>query len=87
MEIFAEILKVAGSGKRKTHVMYRSNLSHRQLEKYLKFLEQNGLLTMVTEEETGNRLYQVTERGYDFLKEYSRISHYFSEKPHGSDLL
>jgi predicted transcriptional regulator len=80
VQILADILKVAENGKRKTHVMYRSNLNHRQLEKYMKFLEENGLIRQVADEETGNRLYQVTEKGFEFLREYSRISRYFPEK-------
>jgi predicted transcriptional regulator len=46
----------------------------------MKFLEENGLIRQVADEETGNRLYQVTEKGFEFLREYSRISRYFPEK-------
>lgn len=69
-------MKVAGSGTLKTHIMYRANLSHRQLEKYLSFLENKGLLTGFVDEETNTNLYKVTERGIEFLREYTHLSGY-----------
>jgi len=77
VEILASILKVASNGALKTHIMYRANLSHRQLEKYLAFLEERGLLAQVTDD-GGNRRYEITQKGCDFLREYSHISGYFS---------
>ena len=77
-EILVSILKVASNGTLKTHIMYRANLSHRQLEKYLAFLEERGLLVQATDGDTGSRTYKITERGCDFLREYSHISGYFS---------
>ena len=35
LSIIADILHVAGSGAKKTHIMYFANLSHELLEKYL----------------------------------------------------
>jgi predicted transcriptional regulator len=58
--------------------MYKANLSHRQLEKYLAFLEERGLLARGFDEDLGNRLYRITEKGFDFLREYSRFSGYFA---------
>ncbi|MGA2791306.1 MAG: winged helix-turn-helix domain-containing protein [Candidatus Bathyarchaeia archaeon] len=77
VEILGSILKVAGHGTLKTHIMYRANLSHRQLEKYLAFLENKGLLIEFVAEETGTNLYKVTEKGNEFLKEYTHLSEYF----------
>jgi predicted transcriptional regulator len=59
--------------------MYKANLSHRQLEKYLTFLQENGLLREVVDETTGSRLFQVTERGIDFLKDYTRLSQMYGQ--------
>ena len=80
VEILSSILDVAGRGALKTHIMYKANLSHRQLEKYLEFLKQNGLLEEVLDPVVGVRLYQATQKGIDFLKDYSRLSGYFYEK-------
>ena len=76
VEILANILKVASNRTLKTHIMYRANLSHRQLEKYLAFLEQNGLLEQVMYD--GIIHYQVTEKGIEFLKDYGRLSSYLA---------
>jgi predicted transcriptional regulator len=78
VEILASILQVATKGALKTHIMYKANLSHRQLEKYLAFLEERGLLAEGIDEELGNRMYRITERGFDFLREYSHVSSYFT---------
>jgi predicted transcriptional regulator len=80
VEILGSILKVAGSGSLKTHIMYKANLSHRQLEKYLGFLEDKGLLTNFVDEETGTNMFRVTERGIEFLKEFTHLSEYFGQK-------
>ena len=78
VEILASILQVASKGALKTHIMYRANLSHRQLEKYLAFLEERGLLAQGIDADLGNRMYRITEKGLDFLQEYSHVSGYFA---------
>jgi len=81
MEILASILKVASNGALKTHIMYKANLSHRQLERYLALLEERGLLAQGVDEDMGNRIYRITEKGFDFLREYSHVSGYFTGSP------
>ena len=66
----ASILNVAEHATLKTHIMYKANLSHRQLEKYLAFLQDNDMLSQFIDEETGSRMYKVTEKGIGFLREY-----------------
>ena len=78
LEILASILKVASNGSLKTHIMYKANLSHRQLEKYLAFLQERGLLAEGIDEGTGSRIYRISEKGFDFLREYSHVSGYFT---------
>jgi predicted transcriptional regulator len=78
VEILASILQVASKGALKTHIMYQANLSHRQLEKYLVFLEERDLLAQGIDEDLGNRIYRITEKGFDFLQEYSHLSGYLS---------
>ena len=74
VEIFASILSVASKRALKTHIMYKANLSHRQLEKYVRFLMGNGMIIKVTDEIRGGSLYEITEKGLEFLKDYSRLS-------------
>ena len=80
VEILASILNVAERGSLKTHIMYKANLSHRQLEKYLGFLEQNEMLHEIVDEETGTRLYKLTDKGIDFLKDYTRLSNMYGKE-------
>jgi len=68
------MLNVAARGALKTHIMYRANLSHRQLEKYLHFLEDKGLIRKLLDDSGG---YEATEKGIEFLKDYARLSEYF----------
>jgi predicted transcriptional regulator len=80
VEILSSILNVAERGALKTHIMYKANLSHTQLERYLAFLKENGLLEEVSDTRAGTRLYHATEKGIAFLKDYWRLSGYFLQK-------
>ena len=79
VEILASILIVAQHDALKTHIMYKANLSHKQLEKYLTFLTGNGLLENIHDPDEGDRYYHVTEKGSQFLKDYSKISGYLRQ--------
>ena len=76
VEILANILQVASNRTLKTHIMYRANLSHRQLEKYLSFLETSGMLGQELDPMDGVMKFRVTQKGIDFLKDYQRLSSY-----------
>ena len=61
--IFADILRaVADDGPVKvTHVLYKANLSHDRLTKYLEQLEESGL---ITKEQDGEHFgYSITDEG------------------------
>ncbi|UCE15471.1 MAG: hypothetical protein JSV12_06230, partial [Candidatus Bathyarchaeota archaeon] len=60
LEIIAEILSVAKSGEKKTHIMYQCNLSHCQTKRFLTYLLETGFLRI------GNS-YHTTEKGLQFL--------------------
>jgi predicted transcriptional regulator len=74
VEILASILGVAHDGALKTHIMYKANLSHKQLQRYLGFLMESNLLERVQDSDTGSDYYRITERGVEFLKDYNRLS-------------
>jgi predicted transcriptional regulator len=82
VEILASILTVAHKGALKTHIMYKANLSHRQLEKYLGFLIGNGMIAKRPDTEYGGTYYEVTLKGVEFLKDYARLS-----QTYGQDIL
>lgn len=61
-EIIMEILKIAQDGVRKTTIMYKANLSFRQLQEYLKALNEAGFL------EKNQDVWQTTEDGLVVIK-------------------
>ena len=73
LNIIADILGVAGSGARKTKIMYFANLSYGLLEKYLDETVGSGFLRFEGD------CYAVTEKGQEFLEKYSAFSRRSSE--------
>jgi predicted transcriptional regulator len=74
VDIIASILGEARKGAKKTRIMYRCNLSHRQLQVYLKFLLDMKLLMSISEErESKTNFYQSTTKGRNFLDAYCKL--------------
>ncbi len=71
MDIIADILRVSRGGARKTHIIYRCNLSPRQLEAYLDFLTNNGLLREISK--LRNSIFETTDKGTAFLQAYNGL--------------
>ena len=65
IEVIADMLRLGEAGK--TEIMYSANMSYHQLQKYLKFMLQLGLITKVT---VGNPVvtYRVTRKGLRLLR-------------------
>ena len=61
LEIIADILVKAKHGVRKTRIMYRCNLCHKQVEMYLSFLKEKNLL------QNSNQTFQTTDKGIQYL--------------------
>jgi len=71
----ANVLRAALGGAKKTHIMYKCNLSFRQLHVYLDLLVDRGLLRRVSEggkSEEAN-LFETTKKGRAFLAAYRNI--------------
>ncbi len=66
-DIVAGILNEAQKGAKKTHIMYRCNLSYRQLQAYLKLLLGMELLAL------HSNVYKTTAKGLEFLKAYRKL--------------
>ncbi len=75
MEIIGDILNIVRDGARKTQIMYRGNLSYKLLRSYLREVIGAGLVCV------GERsnIYQLTEKGRMFLKDFEDYSRSRSE--------
>jgi predicted transcriptional regulator len=69
--IIADMLEVADGGAGKTQIMYRANLSFRQLEKYLRLMLEIDLLDETSN--NGRKIYGATHKGITFLQRYYAI--------------
>ena len=72
IEIMADVLALSTSGIKKTHIMYRANLSYEQILYYLNQLLGKGLIAQDVSD--GALVYRTTEKGREFLAYYSRMS-------------
>lgn len=70
IEVIADMLRLGEAGK--TEIMYSANMSYHQLQKYLSFLLQLGLISKVT---VGNPVvtYRVTRKGLKLLRNIDSI--------------
>lgn len=71
ISIIANILESAREGARKTQIMYRANLSFSQLNEYITFLIDNGLIRQTTVK--GKEIYFATVKGVLFTQMYSEL--------------
>jgi predicted transcriptional regulator len=69
-DIIATLLGAASGGATKTRLMYAAYMSYAQIQEYLAFLRDKGL--MIYEE--GTQKYKLTEKGLRFLHVYEKIS-------------
>lgn len=65
--IVAEILQVCEQKTKRTHVIYKANLSHSMLQGYVELAWQSGLL-----EEMPDRSLLITEKGREYLAYFTR---------------
>lgn len=74
LDIIADILNASGGGVKKTYLMYRCNLSFRQLKQYSDFLMRKGLLCLVSEiHDSPHGVFEVTDKGKQFLRVYKSL--------------
>ena len=79
MDIIASILRETKRASRKTRIMYRCNLSFRQLKVYLQLLVGQGFLKVIPirESEIAAEAFQITKKGRSFLKAYDNLREKF----------
>ncbi len=75
LEIIHDILEVIrdrGPNVKSTHIMYKSNLSHKMLTDYLTELIEKEFI-LLQEDKKGKKIYRLSNKGYGYLKDYAAI--------------
>jgi len=74
LDIVADMLNASRGGVKKTYLMYRCNLSFKQLKHYLDFMLRKNLLRAGLQVGDSNLgLFEVTDKGREFLKAYKNL--------------
>ena len=82
LEIIQFILLMCENGARKTHVMYRCNLNSKQINEYLDFLLECGMLEKIQEHPNSKRfIYRTRELGLKFISSYKQLAELFGKAP------
>ncbi len=72
-----DVLALATSGIKKTHIMYKANLSYEQVNLYLSELIGKKLIGQdVSQDGVG---YRTTDKGREFLLYYTRLVEFLDE--------
>src|SRR5215210_1569326 len=79
IQIMGDVLALATSGIKKTHIMYRANLSYEQVHLYLGELIGKRLITQDVSSSDGV-VYRTTEKGREFLLHYTRLVEFLKEE-------
>ena len=83
LSIIANILENAREGARKTQIMYRANLSFTQLNEYITFLLDTGLIRH--HKVDGKERYFATVKGLIFAQMYSELLEMIRTQPKPED--
>src|SRR3712207_4707033 len=79
IQIMGDVLGLATSGIKKTHIMYRANLSYEQVHLYLGELIEKGLIAQDVSPD--GVVYRTTTKGREFLLYYTRLVEFLEEEP------
>ena len=79
IQIMADILYLSTIGIRKTHIMYKANLSYEQIHFYLNELLEKELIVQDISE--GGIIYRTTEKGREYIRYYQHLMELIREKP------
>jgi predicted transcriptional regulator len=71
IQIMGDVLALATSGIKKTHIMYRANLSYEQVYLYLEELISKSLIAQDVSPD--GVVYRITEKGREFLLYYTHL--------------
>jgi len=74
MHDMLRIVQQKGGKIKRTHLMYKANLSHKQMKSYLVELVKGGLLEDKTSEK--ENFIQITKKGQNFSIQYNQIKEF-----------
>ena len=77
IQIMGDVLGLATSGIKKTHIMYRANLSYEQVHLYLGELIEKRLIAQ--DVSSDGVVYRTTTKGREFLLYYTRLVEFLEE--------
>jgi predicted transcriptional regulator len=78
LRIYVDIMRVIqreGNEAKPTRILYGANLSHDRLVKYLEELK---VLDVIQESGTDDKVYNLTQRGIEFLNNFRRVESFAS---------
>ncbi|HLD15898.1 MAG TPA: winged helix-turn-helix domain-containing protein [Candidatus Nanoarchaeia archaeon] len=73
-DILTAIQKKGGKIK-PTHLLYKANLSHQRMKKYLSELLDKKMIEEIDEKD-GNKFYIITQKGNQFIAEFDKIKQF-----------
>jgi len=73
IEIIYSILDASREGALRTHIMFKCNLNSRQLQEYLQYLVDKGLLNRERVPPSSKVVYKTTEIGQKYMKAYEDL--------------
>jgi predicted transcriptional regulator len=73
LEIIHTILSVCTEGALKTHVMFKCNLNSSQVQQYLEYLVDRGLLEKERKAYSSKTSYRTSERGRRYMRAYNEV--------------
>ena len=76
VEIISNILSLTKNGAKKTHIMYKTNMSYSLFINYLDFLIDKKLIERQNSNPSGEVFYKVTEDGKKVLKNINTVLDY-----------
>lgn len=72
-----DVLALATAGIKKTHIMYRANMSYEQVLLYLSELIEKRFIAQDDSQE--GVVYRTTDKGREFLIYYNRLTEFLEE--------
>ncbi len=71
-DILCAIMNKGGKIK-PTHLLYKSNLSHEGMKKYISELKEKMMIVEENDEKGSGKKFVITERGFKFLEDYKKV--------------